>query len=197
MVETILLRAVWLPPPDRVLIESVYRDHTPVADLARLLGVQARPLRRRVRRIVNRLLTGEFVAIVRRLTPSARRAPQRRARQSAARSDADAAPPSSNPEPLAAGCSTSPFGGAAPPAPVSAETACSASPTPAGELPAAPLPPGTAWCPIRRRVAEECVVNGRSLRDAARALNLTLHTVRRHRDALQTILEIASEERAR
>lgn len=136
-VETILHRAVWIDPSDRVLVEAVYRDHRTVADLARLLGTDDRSLRRRVRRIVQRLLSPQFVFVA---SSMARSATSRR--------------PSS---------------------------------------PASP-PPGP-WSDTRRRVAEHCVLNGRSLRDAARALNLSLHVVRRHRDALHACFEMERDGR--
>jgi DNA-directed RNA polymerase specialized sigma24 family protein len=45
------------------------------------------------------------------------------------------------------------------------------------------------WSPIRRRVAEACVLRGMSMRQAARLLNLSLHTVRKHRHALSAMVE--------
>lgn len=46
-----------------------------------------------------------------------------------------------------------------------------------------------AWSPTRRRVAQACVLGGRSLREAADELALSLHTVRRHHDAVNALYE--------
>jgi len=43
------------------------------------------------------------------------------------------------------------------------------------------------WGATRRRVAMACVVQGLSLRQAARALGLSLHAVRRHMDAVDAL----------
>ncbi|MCB9847030.1 MAG: hypothetical protein H6814_01310 [Phycisphaeraceae bacterium] len=48
-----------------------------------------------------------------------------------------------------------------------------------------------AWPPTRRRVATELTLHGRPLRETARLLNLTLHTVRRHADAVRVMYEAA------
>lgn len=40
------------------------------------------------------------------------------------------------------------------------------------------------WGPMRARVAVACVLQGRTLRGAAEHLKLSLHTVRRHMDAV-------------
>lgn len=45
------------------------------------------------------------------------------------------------------------------------------------------------WSPTRRRVATACILHGRSIRDAAAELRLSLHTVRRHRAAIAELLE--------
>ena len=45
------------------------------------------------------------------------------------------------------------------------------------------------WSPTRRRVARACVLGGRSLREAADDLALSLHTVRRHHDAINALFE--------
>jgi len=45
------------------------------------------------------------------------------------------------------------------------------------------------WAPTRRRVATACVLHGMSLREAAEALGTSLHTVRRHFDAVNEIVE--------
>lgn len=45
------------------------------------------------------------------------------------------------------------------------------------------------WSPTRRRVATACILHGRSIREAAAELRLSLHTVRRHRAAIAELLE--------
>lgn len=40
------------------------------------------------------------------------------------------------------------------------------------------------WSPTRARVARACVLEGQTLRAAAERLNVSLHTVRRHMDAV-------------
>lgn len=44
-----------------------------------------------------------------------------------------------------------------------------------------------SWSPMRRRVADALVVEGRSMRDASRQLGLSYHTVRRHADAIEAL----------
>ncbi|MCL4740804.1 MAG: hypothetical protein KJZ54_01220 [Phycisphaerales bacterium] len=116
-------RARHLPPQDRVLVEAVFRDGRPVAELAALIAADAgdaaratsvRGLRRRVRRLTARLLSREYAFV-------------------------------------------------------------------AEQLP--------DWSPTRRRVATACILHGRSIRDAAAELRLSLHTVRRHRAAIAELLE--------
>lgn len=118
-----LERARHLPPQDRVLVEAVFRDGRPVAELAALIAADAgdadrvtsvRGLRRRIRRLTARLLSREYAFV-------------------------------------------------------------------AEQLP--------DWSPTRRRVATACILHGRSIRDAAAELRLSLHTVRRHRAAIAELLE--------
>ncbi|GIK18576.1 MAG: hypothetical protein DYG93_06245 [Leptolyngbya sp. PLA2] len=45
------------------------------------------------------------------------------------------------------------------------------------------------WSPTRRRVATACVLHGRSIRNAADELRLSLHTVRCHRAAIAELVE--------
>jgi DNA-directed RNA polymerase specialized sigma24 family protein len=45
------------------------------------------------------------------------------------------------------------------------------------------------WPATRRKVATELTLHGRPLREAARHLNLTLHAVRRHADAIRVMYE--------
>jgi len=48
-----------------------------------------------------------------------------------------------------------------------------------------------SWSPTRARVAAACVLQGRTLRGAAEHLKVSLHTVRRHMDAVAAQLEAA------
>jgi hypothetical protein len=58
--QTLLNRCEGLDPEDRAIIEAVFgRGHT-AADLARLRGERPAVIRRRVRRLVERLLSREF-----------------------------------------------------------------------------------------------------------------------------------------
>lgn len=45
------------------------------------------------------------------------------------------------------------------------------------------------WGPGRRKVASACVVQGLTLREAARVAGLTLHAVRRHMGAVDALFE--------
>ena len=121
--EITLDRARHLPPEDRVLIEAVFRDGRPVAELAALISgdagesdrtAHARGLRRRIRRLTARLLSREFAFVAEQLSD---------------------------------------------------------------------------WSPTRRRVATACILHGRSIRDAAAELRVSLHTVRRHRAAITELVE--------
>ncbi len=47
------------------------------------------------------------------------------------------------------------------------------------------------WPPTRRRVAEACVIEGNSARQAAADLRITFHTVRRHIEAMAHAFEAA------
>lgn len=44
-----------------------------------------------------------------------------------------------------------------------------------------------SWTPTRRHVATLCFINGRSVRDAAQELGVSLHAVRRHREAIEAL----------
>lgn len=135
LTDLILGRAVWLDPPDRVLIESVYRHEQSVVQLATLVEEDPRRLRRRIRVLVARLLSEDYARTVQRLT-----------RSFASEGDE---------------------GGAG----------------------AKRARRGSVWNEVRRKVAEECIVNGRSLREAARNLNLSLHCVRMHHAAVSAVIE--------
>ena len=112
--DLLVTRAEWLLAEDRALICAVYRDNMTARQVAELRGTSARAVRRRLRALVQRLLSPryEFVA-------------QRREK----------------------------------------------------------------WAPTRARVAVACVLQGRTLRGAAEHLKLSLHTVRRHMDAVAAQLE--------
>lgn len=53
-------------------------------------------------------------------------------------------------------------------------------------------PDPNLWPPTRQRVAEAIYIRGLSMSAAARDLRLTLHTVRRHSDAITAILNAPS-----
>lgn len=112
--ETILLRARWLQPEDRRLVEAMYDQGMTAQALAQLRGEPARAVRVRVRRHVERMLSDRFVTVLR-------------------------------------------------------------------------LRDG--WPAARRRVATACVLQGRPMRDAAKHLKISLHTVRRHMEAINTLCE--------
>jgi hypothetical protein len=135
LTELILGRAVWLDPPDRVLIESVYRHEQSVAQIATLVKEDPRRLRRRIRVLVRRLLSEDYVRTVGRLTRT-----------------------------------------------FANERGEKGNGTERSRR-------GSAWNEVRRKVAEECIVNGRSLREAARNLNLSLHCVRMHHAAVSAVIE--------
>lgn len=44
-----------------------------------------------------------------------------------------------------------------------------------------------SWTPTRRRVATLCFIDGRSVREVATELGLSLHAVRRHREAIEAL----------
>ena len=44
-----------------------------------------------------------------------------------------------------------------------------------------------AWAPSRRAVAEELFLHGHSMREVAHRLGLSLHNVRKHRDAIEAM----------
>jgi DNA-directed RNA polymerase specialized sigma24 family protein len=114
LVDQLVEYAQWLAPPDRVLIEAVYRDGRSVSDVATLMGESVRTLRRRVRMLIERINSPRFMFVVRSLDQ---------------------------------------------------------------------------WAPTRRRVAICCVLHGRPLRAVAEELGLSLHVVRRHRDAVYALYE--------
>lgn len=114
--ERLVERAAHLPPPDRLLMEAVYRDGRSAREIAALLGARARSVSERVRRLAERLHSPEYGFV-------------------AARSG--------------------------------------------------------AWAPLRRRIAVGLVLHGRSERSVARELGVSLHTVRRHHEAVRMLLELS------
>ena len=109
LADTLVSRAQHLLPEDRALISAVYQDNLTAIQVAELTSVPARTVRRRIKALVERLLSPRFEFVA-------------RSRQ--------------------------------------------------------------RWSPTRRRVAEACALRGMTLRAAAEDLNVSLHTVRRHMDAV-------------
>jgi DNA-directed RNA polymerase specialized sigma24 family protein len=65
VVDRLLERATCLPLTDRALLRAVYRDRQSTVELARLLGSAPRQVRRRLRRLVARVLSPEFIFVLR------------------------------------------------------------------------------------------------------------------------------------
>lgn len=116
MIDELVERAEWLPPGDRWLIDSVYREGRCVAEVAAILNQPPRILRRRVRALLRRVRSGRFAFV----------ATQSR-----------------------------------------------------------------AWPALKRRVARACFIEGKSQREAAGELRLTLHAVRRQCQAVDALYEAA------
>ena len=114
VVERIVERAELICPGDRSLVLAYYRDGQSASDIAQLAGEPVRSLRRKLRRIVQRVLSPRFEFVATRIH---------------------------------------------------------------------------TWTPTRRRVASACVLEGRTLREASARLGLSLHSVRRHHDAVQAMFE--------
>lgn len=112
MIQQLVERAAHLPEADAALIRAVYAEGRSVSSLAKMLGRDPRWLRRRVRGLVKRIASPEYIFVA-----------TRRAH----------------------------------------------------------------WAKTRARVAALCILEGRSLREAASELGLTLHTVRRHHDAVREL----------
>lgn len=115
LAEAVIRRSAWLLPDDRALLRTVYQDGVRIASLATLRGRSESPrsLRRRVRVLVQRVLSARFTFVLR---------------------ERD------------------------------------------------------RWPPTRRRVAAACVLQGRTMRSAAHHLQISLHEVRRHLDAINALL---------
>jgi DNA-binding CsgD family transcriptional regulator len=125
MVATLVDRAqaAKLPPEDMALLRAAYGDGRTAVELAHLLAGasrtprgrdDARSIRRRIRRLAQRIMSPRFVFVMRHRD---------------------------------------------------------------------------TWPATRRRVAELCILQGHSLRDASKELGITLHTVRRHHEAIQALFE--------
>jgi len=67
--ERLVDRASALPDPDRVLVELVFREGKSMSDIAALRGVPPSVLRRRVRRLVRRMASDEFLFVSRHVAP--------------------------------------------------------------------------------------------------------------------------------
>jgi DNA-binding NarL/FixJ family response regulator len=65
LVERLLQRAVCLPAADLALLRAVYRDGHSTVELARVLGSEPRHLRRRLRQVAARVLSPEFIYVLR------------------------------------------------------------------------------------------------------------------------------------
>lgn len=64
LTDELVTRAKWLPPQERELIRTVYEYGRPVSDLAPLLAVNPRTLRRRCKKAVSRALSDEYVFVL-------------------------------------------------------------------------------------------------------------------------------------
>jgi hypothetical protein len=64
VLELLLQRSEWLPIGQRGMVRAVYGLGQRAADVARMSRERAQPFRRRLRRIVRRVLTREFVFVV-------------------------------------------------------------------------------------------------------------------------------------
>jgi DNA-directed RNA polymerase specialized sigma24 family protein len=107
-------RAAWLPEEDRALIHAVYREHLTAREVAFLRGATARRVRRRLRTLIERMLSRRFEVVLR---------------------ERD------------------------------------------------------GWGVVRRRIATSVVLEGRTLRETAERLGLTLHAVRRQMVVIEALIE--------
>lgn len=112
--DVLLRRAEALPKQDRLVLETILRDGKSAVKVAVLMQTNPRALRRRAKRLARRLVSPEFLFVIREMS---------------------------------------------------------------------------TWPPTRRRVAEACVVEGKSARQAAEELRVTFHTVRRHLEAMAHAFE--------
>lgn len=114
--DVLLRRAEVLPKQDRLVLQTILREGKSAVMIAGLMQTNPRALRRRAKRLARRLVSPEFLFVVRELSK---------------------------------------------------------------------------WPPTRRRVAEACVIEGKSARQAATDLRITFHTVRRHIEAMAHAFEAA------
>jgi DNA-directed RNA polymerase specialized sigma24 family protein len=63
MADSIISRAEYLTGPDRTLVLAVYEDNRRMSDLARMMGIHPRSLRRRVRRLIERMMSPKFAFV--------------------------------------------------------------------------------------------------------------------------------------
>lgn len=63
MADSILSRAEYLARPDRTLILAVYEDNRRISDLARMMDHHPRTLRRRIRRLIERMMSPKFAFV--------------------------------------------------------------------------------------------------------------------------------------
>jgi DNA-binding Lrp family transcriptional regulator len=75
LAELVVQRAEFLSAEERALLVAVYGDGRTVKEVAALLGVEARRLRRRVARLTRRVVSDRFIFVVRHREswPAARR----------------------------------------------------------------------------------------------------------------------------
>lgn len=65
LAELVVQRAEFLPSEDRALLVAVFGDGRSVKEVAALMGVEARWLRRRVGRLTRRVASDRFIFVVR------------------------------------------------------------------------------------------------------------------------------------
>ena len=63
LADSILSRAEYLARPDRTLILAVYEDNRRISHLARMMGLHPRSLRRRIRRLIERMMSPKFAFV--------------------------------------------------------------------------------------------------------------------------------------
>lgn len=110
--DLILMRAEWLLPGDRALLEAVFRRGQTIRELSPLLAMPERTLRLRLHRLVDRVLSDRFAYAIRHLA---------------------------------------------------------------------------RWTGVRRRIATCCILHGLALRAGAKAAGVSIHTARRHLDAIDAM----------
>lgn len=121
LARTVADRAHWCMPEERALIDAMYRQGLTATQIAQLRSEPAPAIRRKIRAVVQRVLSPKFVFVLRHRDQ---------------------------------------------------------------------------WPPMRRRVATACILQGRTLREAAAHLRLSLHAVRRQMDAIAGIFDAEEARRA-